>query len=277
MFSRRSVTIATKHSKEQVIAPLLIDALGLAASVASVDTDLLGTFSGEIERKQGMLETARLKCDMGREQTGADLVIASEGSFGPHPYLGFAAMNEEKVLLKDYKNGLEIVGEAYSTFTNFSGMEIRSKKEMEDFASRVEFPEHSLIIKDSQNSHRQVFKGIQSYIVLNSHADKYLINSESFWLETDMRANHNPKRMKVIEQATRNLIDKMGSVCPRCSTPGFWKVNFISGLECLRCASPTKSIKAEIYACEHCDYAETKEFPNNKTKEDPMYCDYCNP
>jgi hypothetical protein len=36
--------------------------------------------------------------------------IASEGSFGPHPSLPFAALDRELVLLIDRETGLELVG-----------------------------------------------------------------------------------------------------------------------------------------------------------------------
>jgi len=47
MFERRRLIIATKHQKEQVIAPLLENTLGVSCFIdESFDTDTLGTFSG---------------------------------------------------------------------------------------------------------------------------------------------------------------------------------------------------------------------------------------
>ena len=53
MFSGRKLLIATKHQKEKAIAPILEKELGVIAILASnLDTDVLGTFTGEIERKE---------------------------------------------------------------------------------------------------------------------------------------------------------------------------------------------------------------------------------
>jgi hypothetical protein len=58
MFKGRSLVIATK--KEKVIAPLLEEALGIVCFVPEdFDTDTLGTFTGEIERKLDPISTAR--------------------------------------------------------------------------------------------------------------------------------------------------------------------------------------------------------------------------
>jgi hypothetical protein len=96
LFNNRKLIIATKHEKEKVIAPLLENALGVSCFVNEhFDSDILGTFTGEIERKLDPIETARQKCLMAMELTNCDLGIASEGSFGPHPSLFFVNVDDE--------------------------------------------------------------------------------------------------------------------------------------------------------------------------------------
>jgi len=56
---------------------------------AGLDTDGLGTFTGEVERPAPPRETALLKARLAIETTGLPRALASEGSFGPHPALGF--------------------------------------------------------------------------------------------------------------------------------------------------------------------------------------------
>jgi len=48
-YSGITAAFATKHLKEKIIAPIFSQ-LEIEISVAKVDTDLLGTFSGEIPR-----------------------------------------------------------------------------------------------------------------------------------------------------------------------------------------------------------------------------------
>jgi len=94
MFENRKVVIATKHHKEKFIAPLFENELGVKCFVPyDFDTDVLGTFSGEVDRKDTAFETVKKKCLLAMEQTNCDLGIASEGSFGPHPIVFMASAN----------------------------------------------------------------------------------------------------------------------------------------------------------------------------------------
>ncbi len=121
IFKNRDIVIATKHKKEEVIAPLLKKELALKPFVPKeFDTDFFGTFSGEIERKADALETARLKCLKAMELTGCDLGISNEGSFGTHPQIWFTQADYEIVMLIDKKNGFEFSTLEISTQTNFN-------------------------------------------------------------------------------------------------------------------------------------------------------------
>lgn len=278
MFSNRTIAIATMHQKELVIAPLLKESFGMDCIIPpEINTDALGTFSGEIERIHHPLDVAREKCRIAMELSGCDIAVASEGSFGPHPSLFFAASDDEIVVLVDRKNNLEIVGRKLSTETNFRGAEIKSLTEAISFAEEVGFPKHGLIIRESKESIKEICKGIIDAHQLDFIVKTKLNHSDSLWVETDMRAMHNPTRLKVIEQATENLISKMQSKCPSCAFPGFWITDVKAGLPCSLCRSATKSTLAHVYACQKCNYSEERKYPNSLTVEDPMYCDFCNP
>lgn len=72
--------IATKHEKDKVIAPILENLTGVKCFIVDgFDTDNLGTFSGEVERKDAPITTARNKCLMAMELVNCDLVISFEG------------------------------------------------------------------------------------------------------------------------------------------------------------------------------------------------------
>ena len=92
------------HGKEKVLGPLLVNALGVEiVLIENFDTDQWGSFSGEISRPLDPLATAKLKCTKAAEISGASLAIASEGSFGAHPLIGFVAADEEILVLIDDK------------------------------------------------------------------------------------------------------------------------------------------------------------------------------
>ena len=108
-FLNKSCLIVTKHHKEKVIAPILKDRLGLKCiTVESIDTDILGTFSGEIERTDSPLATVKKKCFLGNSIQDVDFIIANEGSFGPHPFIPFLKADEEYMCLYD-KNEKESI------------------------------------------------------------------------------------------------------------------------------------------------------------------------
>lgn len=266
------------HQKEQVIAPLLNTAFNIVSVLPKdLNTDLLGTFSGEIERKESPLEVAKRKCMLAMEETGCDIAIASEGSFGAHPTIPFIAADDELVLIVDRKNGLEIFGREVSTETNFKGESIASIEEANEFAQRVGFPSHGIIIRSEEGAKEEVHKGIQDRVLFETLVNEKLSAQGKAWLETDMRAMFNPTRLNVIEKATEKLISKMQSLCPKCDFPGFSVTKSIPGLSCSLCLMPTQSTLAYEYTCRYCDYMEEKKYPHGKVQEEPMYCDFCNP
>lgn len=277
-FEGRNIIIATKHEKEKVIAPLLTNELYLKCSVSkNLDTDIFGTFTGEIERLNDPVETARQKCLKAMELSGCDIAIASEGSFGLHPSVFFVHADSEIVLLMDKKNKLEFIIREISTKTNFNGSEITSYKELEKFAKSIMFPSHGLILRKSKDFKEDIFKGITTKEDLKKAYEVLMFKYGCVYAETDMRALYNPTRMEVIESAVKKLVVKIKTKCPKCNNPGFSVTDSKSGLICGNCGSPTRSTLLNILSCQSCGFTEEKMNPHGRFFEDPMYCDICNP
>jgi hypothetical protein len=277
LYKNTRVFIATKHKKEQVIAPIfekVYNARPFASSL--IDTDQFGTFTREIERVDDPIETLRKKCKYGNEMSGCHVVIASEGSFGAHPAIPFTNANEEIVMLKDFKNNLEVIGKYLSSETNLYEKDIKSLQELNEVFEKIQFPSHGLIVKDID----------ENEVILKNEFDKdhiikfvsaCLKSGQNLLVSSDMRAVYNPTRMKNIEHATLDLIKNLKSCCPECDTPGFIIKENKSGLPCLSCGLPTRSILYSIKVCQKCSYEQENKFPNGKESENPMYCDFCNP
>jgi hypothetical protein len=276
LFSGRQILIASIHKKEKVIAPILEKDLGLLCLVSEINTDELGTFSGEIVRNLSPLECAKKKCEWAMETHNVDLAIASEGSFGPHPQLFFSYCNEELIVIIDKKNKAEWHARIVSTKTNFNAKSCESLEEVFSFCVEVGFPEHAVILRKDRNTYDEMFKGIDSKKQLEEIASMLLKKHHTVHIETDMRAMHNPTRMKNIEAATRKLTDQLLTFCPACCFPGFSIKQSNPGLPCSGCGLPTKSLKSSLYSCQKCGWTSEK-MNETKTFEDPMYCDFCNP
>jgi hypothetical protein len=278
MFEGRDLVIATKHNKEKVIAPVLERELGVKCFVIpEFDTDELGSFTGEVERKDDPITTARNKCLLAMKLTNCDLAIASEGSFGPHPSAFFVHADDEFLLFMDKKNNLEIIVREISMETNFSGAQISSKTELCEFVNKVNFPSHALILRKADTDFIEIEKGVTNWRKLAKAYTYFVKLYGSVYVETDMRAMHNPTRMRVIKSATIKLATKINSLCPDCKTPGFGITDAKQGLPCQLCNLPTRSTLSYVYSCLKCSHSKEQKFPNNKHCEDPTYCDICNP
>ncbi len=277
-FEGRQLVIASMHQKEQVLRPLLEANLKVIVSVAhGLNTDLLGTFSGEVARIADPLTTARKKCELAMELGDCDLAIASEGSFGTHPSAFFLPANEEWLLLLDRKNGLEIHARHLSTSTNFAGEAFSSLEELDAFASKVGFPSHGLILRRNKDSLVGLLKGITDPDLLRTAALQLLETQGAGFVETDMRAMYNPSRMQVIQETAQLLLQKLNSFCPSCQLPGFTVTSAVPGLPCSLCGTPSSAALTHLMVCNHCQHQEKVDFPHGKKTEDPQYCQVCNP
>ncbi|MFN8277121.1 MAG: DUF6671 family protein [Chitinophagales bacterium] len=275
MFQHREVWLATKHRKEEVVAPVLEEAFQMKIRVPDgLDTDTLGTFSGEVPRPGDPVQTLRMKCQMVLDQFGGDLALASEGSFGAHPQAGFVPVDEEWMMLLDTRNEVEIVVRELSMETNFNASDFVTESELMSFAKRAHFPTHGLILKGKDG---RIVKGIADQQMLMATYRELLSGGLPLRVETDMRAMYNPTRMQVIKTTARKLVQQMQSVCKQCGTPGYGVVRSEMGLPCEWCSQPTKAILAWIYQCKKCGIEERQLFPQGKQTENPMYCDSCNP
>ena len=181
------------------------------------------------------------------------------------------------MMFMDAKNELEIVVRELSTDTNFNGSIIATQSELLEFATRAQFPTHGLIMKSSENNFTKVVKGITDVDDLRRNFDAFKHEFGSVYVETDMRANFNPSRMKVIEKAARKLVEAIQSTCPACGVPGFVVTQAIPGLPCEWCQSATRSTLSFVYSCSKCGCTKERLYPHQKTKEDPAFCDFCNP
>jgi hypothetical protein len=274
----RKGVIVSLHGKEEAIAPVLLRELGISCHTAlNLDTDQLGTFSGEIERKGSPLDALRAKCQLAIDQGWEDIIIASEGSFGPHPQMYFAYADDEWVMLKDVKNDLEIFGRHVSTHTNFNAKEVATWNALQLFAEQVKFPSHALILRPAVDDYREMQKGISNLVKLEEVFHSLNEQFGSVYVETDMRAHFNPSRMLVIQRATEDLVRMIKSVCPACEAPGYGVVESVPGLPCESCGMPTASTLKHLYRCQHCSHTSENKYPRGKKKESPMYCSFCNP
>lgn len=271
--------IATAHGKENQIGPVFQDAFGVKICVpTTLPTDSLGTFSGDVDRIGSPVEVARKKIELAHSLLPeVPLWVASEGSFGPHPSIGFLPSDEEWLVFQDVRTNLEVVARVVSLSTNYRAEWITSEETLESWANEVLFPSHALVLASSQTKPKRVVKGIQEEIRLRSVFLDFFHEFGGAWVMTDMRAMMNPTRQEVIREAAEVLIQKIASKCPSCQSPGYSIHQTSPGLPCSWCGLPTATTLEATWLCTLCQYSHTQRFPQGREVEDPGLCDYCNP
>lgn len=262
------------------MAPILEASLGVQIMVPQgLNTDEFGSFTRDIERPGDQLNAARLKVEKVITVTGLTLAFASEGSFGPHPSVPLLACDREIVLMSDRHHDFEIVGQAISIETNYRQQQVTNLEAALAFAQEIGFPGHGLVAMAEAQPRQssQIFKGITDEARLIDCVTELLRKNGQAHLETDMRAMYNPTRMKVIAQATHDLVSKLSQCCPECGFPGFEPVERKAGLPCALCRFPSELTLAVTSRCKKCDRSSVTFFPDGQEFADPAHCCYCNP
>jgi hypothetical protein len=269
------------HGKERAMAPLLMRFLGLTAEVApGLDTDAFGAFSRETARTVSPLEAARGKIAAAFDRVpSATLGLASEGSFGGHPRIPFLPFGQELVLLIDRRSGLELVGRHGSARTNFGHLVVTDPEAGLAFARQIGFPGHGVIltawVDEQPTPGIALIKDVANEASLARGIERIVGQAGAVLVETDMRADRNPTRMRAIRRATLDLVRRSRSLCPTCAWPGFAVTEHLAGLPCADCGEPTLEIRAEILTCAGCGHREARLMPRRAA--DPGQCGDCNP
>lgn len=277
----RQVALSTMHDKQQAIAPAFMATLGASVVVtAGLDTDALGTFSGEVPRRGTMREAAIAKARLGMCAAGLPFGIASEGSFGPHPQIPFMPGAIELMTFIDDERDVVILESRVVDETNFSHRVVTPADSLEDFITRVQFPSHGLIVRaNAGDVHFGMVKGIQSLELLRAamtEAARLSADGKAH-IETDMRAHMNPTRMRSLAVLATQLAQRLASACPSCTTPGWGRAGVVSGLPCEACGTPTEMVVAEVFGCAKCEHTERRPRRDGLHYAKQSHCPYCNP
>lgn len=272
----RTFALVTQHGKQRAIAPALHERLEAELIVVDdVDTDQLGTFTRDIERKGTQLEAARRKAMFAIER-GHALGLGSEGAFLPGPF-GIGSHDVELVVLVDAAAGIEVVGRAVEPGRHTHGV-ARDLDELAAVARRAGFPDHGLVVRPDDENDPRIRKGLRTEDELQQAFVAALRDSRGgrVFVENDLRAHHNPTRMAVIARATSDLVERLACPCPACGTPGYGFVRRTPGLPCRWCGAPTNEPLADEYACVRCTHRESRPLGGDALA-DPGRCDFCNP
>ncbi|MHB8141510.1 MAG: DUF6671 family protein [Vulcanimicrobiaceae bacterium] len=267
---RRRALIVTKHGKERVIMPLLQHTFAMQVELLLLDTDVHGTFTGEVPRTGSAKDALQRKiADAFPFADRGDVVVASEGSFF-HDMLG--AVDVELVAIHEVGSESPVVGKCRSYDTNAARFQIRDDIALQRAIAVIGLPSHGAVLRVNG----PVFeKGIHEAQVLKRLAQEFLEEGAAVEIESDMRAYHNPRRMRMIARACADAIRSARVFCPACGEPGFRVVEAIAGALCEWCRTPTTLAKAYRSACRRCGFESVSETGTAYVEQ--RWCPYCNP
>lgn len=263
-FRGACVAFATRHRKEDVVAPVLKRELGAIIEVADVDTDRFGTFAGDVPRLSTPIAAARAKARAALAAVPhARFGLASEGTFGPLPGMPFVTADQELVLLLDRARPLEVRGFSYGPVTR-AGELVRTVACAVEAARRLAFPTAGIIVLGVRDGapcvdrflHREIadLEELRAIVALLVERDG------AAWIEPDRRAHRDPERMRIIELAALDLVEQLRRVCPGCGAPGYQLRERSAGMPCETCATPTEYIAHERWSCWSCSRVDIVHF-----------------
>ncbi|UFN45127.1 DUF6671 family protein [Nocardioides okcheonensis] len=272
--------VATKHRKTLTIARALGGPHGLRLQTAAVDTDALGTFTGETPRPGTPRHTAAVKARWACHESGLNLGIGSEGSFSPHPEVGFITVQVEHVALIEASTGLTIVG----TATGGAPWAVRRTQtpdqDLHEFRDLLASGTQRLVVRPTtpHTDGRGITKGIASTEHLRDAVRAAVEHDETgrATIETDLRAHHCTPRHSLIQAAARDLALRLATRCPACSSFGFGYERSRRGAPCGWCGTPTTTVRHHVYSCPACHHTDTQTLEGSD-RADPGTCPECNP
>lgn len=273
----QSVALPTLHHKGALIAPSFLSILGMQVVEVNVNTDLLGSFAGEVQRVGTQLETVRKKALLGIEVSGLNFALASEGSIGADPQIGLLTSDIETIIFIDTVNNLEIV-EHYKSFDIIAHqITFKDGIDLDAFLAKSDFPHHQLIVRSEYGYNQVVGKAIKTREELATAIEKaQALKIDPIIIESDLRAHCSPSRAENIKAAAERLALKIATLCPKCQSPGWSAVQPLFGLSCSECGEESDSaIRAHLYGCIRCDHSIEGEPIANSI--DPSRCNWCNP
>jgi hypothetical protein len=277
-YTNLRVGLATMHGKERAVAPPFRRIMGAEVVVApNLDTDELGTFSGEVPRPDALVETALLKAALVFKSLDVDCALASEGSYGPIDRLPLNPGGVEILAFIDRRRGVRLIETLSTHRTSWRLQRFEAGDPERLLALKgMGFPEFGVFVGCNSDMDHPV-KGLRTVAEVIAAMDREARRSDDGLavLYSDMRAHRNPLRMKVLRALSWKLARRLATLCPACQAPGFGHIDSRRGLPCEGCGEPTHWIDFEIDGCVACGHAASRPRKDGRRTASKLSCKGC--
>lgn len=239
-YAGQCIVLNTANAKSVAIAPLLWEKLGVGVIE---HTSGSAAFSGADVplAEEDLLSVARRKAEHTQALLGdkAPLALATAARFSPPPSMSGTRQHHEVLYFIDRTQNFTLSVSTVTEQTNYRSQVVSSFEELMDFANRVSFPSHALILRPyhalTGKSH---FKGLHSQEALEQAYAACLKDSsdKKVWVQTDMHVQHNPSRKAILQALAVKLASRLQTHCPACLSPGWGAADDAAEvLECPAC------------------------------------------
>lgn len=269
------------HAKELAVAPPFRRVLGAEIVVATeLDTDALGTFSGEVPRPDALVETCAIKAELAFRTVDADCAIANEGSYGPINSVPLVPSGIEIMAFIDRKRGVKVTEILPTHRTNWRLLRFKAgDPNIPRAVKAIGFPRYGVFVLCSSDMDHPIKTGLDTLDDVVSAMNQEANRSEDGLavLIADMRAHRNPTRMRVLRALSWKLAKRLERLCPKCHAPGFGSIGNRRGLPCEGCGTPTHWVHFEIDGCSVCGHAESRPRKDGRKTAARLSCATCHP
>jgi hypothetical protein len=269
------------HAKELAVAPPFRRLLDAEIVVAPhLDTDELGTFSGEVPRPDALVETCAIKAELAFRSLDVDCAIANEGSYGPIDAVPLVPSGIEIMAFLDRKRGIRIIETLSTHRTNWRLLRFKAgDPNIVKAVKAIGFPRYGVFVLCSSDMAHPIKSGLDTLDDVVSAMNQEAKRSEDGMavLIADMRAHRNPTRMRVLRALSWQLAKRLERLCPSCDAPGFGSIGNRRGLPCEGCAKPTHWVHFEIDGCSVCGHAEARPRRDGRMTAAKLSCRSCSP
>jgi hypothetical protein len=277
-YANARIVLATMHEKERALGPAFRRVLGAEiVAVPELDTDTLGTFSGEVPRPDALVETCLLKAELAFQTMDVEYAVASEGSYGPIDRVPLISSGVEILAFIDRKRGIRLIDTFPTHHTSWRLSRFRAGDPARLAVLRaMGFPRYGVFVACSSDMDHPV-KGLATEEEVIATMDREAERSKEGLavLYSDMRAHRNPTRMKVLRAAGWQLAKRLQCLCPKCHAPGFGRIQSRRGLPCEACGDATHWIDFEIDGCNVCGHAEARPRRDGRRTAPKLSCKSC--
>ena len=277
-YAGQRIGLATIHGKDRAIVPPFRRVLGADVVVApNLDTDLLGTFSGEVPRPDALVETCVLKAELAFRSLDVDCALANEGSYGPIDRVPLVPSGMEIMAFIDRKRGVRIIETMATDHTNWRLWRFKvGDPRVVPAVKAMGFPRFGVFVIAGSDPSRPV-KDLATIAQVVAAVDREASRSEDgeAILIADMRAHRNPTRMGVLRALSWQLAKRLERLCPRCRAPGFGPIGVRRGLPCEACGEPTHWIAFVIDGCSACGHTAASPRKDGRRTAPSRSCKAC--